>query len=511
MRHSPQPVSVWRLSLLLLSILFLSACSQLQTMPVNPVEAQRMVFDSVTANKSPATVASYMVLDSQPGFHGHVVSFWMCRPAAPNAPAAAISGYAIVRKYRGGNQGIQTIMVGESGLPAEGSLIEFMTGSIKDRDQKNHFIFGRILSPEVQAVEVVYADGQRLRWPAGGQGFLLFRQEPVGWTQLNILGESEQILKTYNLTDETTTISERDESGKIDCPGDQTTIPLVEPTKRPTETTSTALVDQFTVTPFAIAADPSTTIPEATPTPPTLTGTVLSSNAGDTFVFARSGPGTNYKRVGSIRTGETIQIIGRNPQNDWWQIRTETLEGWVFSAYVHVEGDVLAIPCISTADVDCAPATVPAGNDQAITAIQVFLGNPNAPLVFQREDVNPNADMRNVLIYTDAQGSEYWVDREAIRVVQWMPQPVPDSGVTKSIEELHSLALTFAYHQSPMLAQNPASLTLRQMTKDGSHYAFRWEDQSITGHILPPFLQVIVRTDGEILQYMNTLDIWTKQ
>ena len=218
-KRYPQPVSLWSLFLLLLSILFLSACSQLQTMPVNPVEAQRMVFDSVTANKSPATVTSYTVLGSQPGFRGHVVSFWMCRPAVPNAPAAAISGYAIVRKYRGGNQGIQTIMVGESGLPAEGSLIEFMTGSIEDRDQKNHFIFGRILSPEVQAVEVVYADEQRLRWPVGGQGFLLFRQEPVEWTQLNILGDNEQILKTYDLTDETTTLSERDEGGEMDCPG----------------------------------------------------------------------------------------------------------------------------------------------------------------------------------------------------------------------------------------------------------------------------------------------------
>ena len=119
MRHSPQPESLWRLSLLLLSVLFLSACSQLQAVPVNPVEAQRMVFDSVTTNKSPATVTSYTVLGSQPGFQGHVVSFWMCHPAVPDAPAAAISGYAIVRKYRGGNQGIQTIMVGESGLPAE--------------------------------------------------------------------------------------------------------------------------------------------------------------------------------------------------------------------------------------------------------------------------------------------------------------------------------------------------------------------------------------------------------
>jgi hypothetical protein len=170
------------------------------------------------------------VLGSQPGFHGHVVSFWMCRPTAHNAPAEVISGYAIVRKYRRGNQGIQTIMVGGSGLPAANSLIEYMTGSIENRDQENHFIFGRILSPDVQAVEVLYADEQRLRWPAGDQGFLLFRQELVEWTQLNILGEDEQILKTYDLTHETTTLSERYESGEIDCPRDSLTSPEVEPT-----------------------------------------------------------------------------------------------------------------------------------------------------------------------------------------------------------------------------------------------------------------------------------------
>lgn len=218
---------------LVFPVLFLSACSQLQkqlqAVPINPVEAQKMVFDSVTANKTPATVASYTVLGSQPGFQGQVVSFWMCRPAAPNAPAAVISGYAIARKYRGGNQGIQTIMIGESGLPAADSLIEYMTGSVENRDQENHFIFGRILSPNVQAVEIVYADEQRLRWPAGREGFLLYRQEPVEWTQLNILGENEQILKTYDLTDETATLSERDESGEINCPSEALTLPEVEP------------------------------------------------------------------------------------------------------------------------------------------------------------------------------------------------------------------------------------------------------------------------------------------
>lgn len=511
MKRCPKPVSLWMLSFLLFSILFLSACSQLekqlQAVPINPVEAQKMVFDSVTANKTPATVASYTVLGSQPGFQGQVVSFWMCRPAAPNAPAAVISGYAIARKYRGGNQGIQTIMIGESGPPAADSLIEYMTGSVENRDQENHFIFGRILSPDVQAVEVLYADEQRLRWPAGTQGFLLFRQEPDEWRQLNILGEDEQILTTYDLTDETTTLSERDESGEIDCPSVQSMIPGVKAESLSTDTASTAYEVQGTVTPSETITAPISRIPEATPTLPTVTGMVVSSNTEDSFVFARSGPGTMYERVGSIPSGQTVQVIGRNPERDWWQIRTDTLEGWVFSAYVHVEGDALAVPCISTAGVDCTPVAVPVSNDQAIASIRAFRNQNDLLLTYDGETENPNADLRDSLAYRDHQGGQYLVDQETLRVAEWTPQLAADAGETKPVEELRALALTFAYHQSPRLAQNPDSLTFTQMTKDGSQYAFRWEDPSITGHMMTPFLQVVIRTDGEILQYINTLDI----
>jgi hypothetical protein len=88
-------------------------------------------------------------------------------------------------------------MVGESGLPAAYSLIEYMTGFMEDKDQKNHFIFGRILSTDVRAVEIVYAD--------------------------------EQILKSYDLTQEITALSERDESGKISCPNGSSDFPVVTP------------------------------------------------------------------------------------------------------------------------------------------------------------------------------------------------------------------------------------------------------------------------------------------
>lgn len=262
---------------------------------------------------------------------------------------------------------------------------------------------------------------------------------------------------------------------------------------------------------------PSETIPAATPiqseatiSPPLFIGTILSATAEDRFVFARSGPGTTYERVGSIPSGQTVQVIGRNPERDWWQIRTDTLEGWVFSAYVHVEGDALAVPCISTAGVDCTPVAVPVANDQAIASIRAFRNQNDLLLTYDGETENPNADLRDSLAYRDHQGGQYLVDQETLRVAEWTPQLAADAGETKPVEELRALALTFAYHQSPRLAQNPDSLTFTQMTKDGSQYAFRWEDQSITGHMMTPFLQVVIRTDGEILQYINTLDIWTK-
>jgi hypothetical protein len=70
----------------------------------------------------------------------------------------------------------------------------------------------------VQSVEVEYVDEQRLRWPAGSGGFLLFRDEPVDWVRLNVLGQNDQVLKSYNLSKETATLSERAEFREQDCP-----------------------------------------------------------------------------------------------------------------------------------------------------------------------------------------------------------------------------------------------------------------------------------------------------
>lgn len=233
---------------------------------------------------------------------------------------------------------------------------------------------------------------------------------------------------------------------------------------------------------------------------------MIKANAGDETVNVRNGPGAIFDRIGTLANGETVHITGRSPQWEWWRIQTDELEGWVYSAYLMVDS-AGGIPCVEQKVGDCATSELPPEHDQAIASIRTFRNQSDLLLTYGGETPNPNADMRDSLVYWDDQGGEYLVDKEKLQVMHWTPQTPADSGATKSVEELRSLALTFAYRQSPHLAQNASNLSFTQMTKDGSNYAFRWEDQSITGHMMTPFLQVVIRTDGEILQYINTLDI----
>ena len=139
-----------------------------------------------------------------------------------------------------------------------------------------------------------------------------------------------------------------------------------------------------------------------------------------------------------------------------------------------------------------------------------MIGVQDLPLLFLREDGNPNADLRKTLIYADKKGSEYWVDKQALQIVYWMPGQTENSGDVKTIDMLRSTARTFAERQSAVFRQKAGGLTFTESTKDGSAYAFRWDDRSITGHMMFPFLQILIRTDGQIVNFFNTLDIYEK-
>ena len=101
-----------------------------------------------------------------------------------------------------------------------------------------------------------------------------------------------------------------------------------------------------------------TTIPTETATStitptPTITPTATSSGPVATFIKdanCRQGPGTAYEVVTSFFAGETVQIVGRNPDfnNTWWYVVIPATGGkcWVSLTTAQAYGDFDAIPTV---------------------------------------------------------------------------------------------------------------------------------------------------------------------
>jgi len=64
----------------------------------------------------------------------------------------------------------------------------------------------------------------------------------------------------------------------------------------------------------------------------------------------RSGPGISYGVVGWLPAGMSAQVIGRNAESTWWQIRTNTVTGWVSAPYTTLSpgADINQIPITQT-------------------------------------------------------------------------------------------------------------------------------------------------------------------
>jgi hypothetical protein len=61
----------------------------------------------------------------------------------------------------------------------------------------------------------------------------------------------------------------------------------------------------------------------------------LTANA---TVNVRSGPGTNYARIGQLKAGQSFDITGKNPAGDWWQFDFNGRSGWVLKELVRASG-----------------------------------------------------------------------------------------------------------------------------------------------------------------------------
>ena len=112
--------------------------------------------------------------------------------------------------------------------------------------------------------------------------------------------------------------------------------------------TIAAFVTPNTATPLPPGASPApgvgtpVTAPSGTPTGPVIS--VLAPNLN-----VRSGPGTNYPVIGSLKTDEVVSIVGRNTDSSWWVIQSGALRGWVINTtvYVQVSGDTSKIPLVA--------------------------------------------------------------------------------------------------------------------------------------------------------------------
>lgn len=106
-----------------------------------------------------------------------------------------------------------------------------------------------------------------------------------------------------------------------------------------------------------IFGDPSPT-PVASPT-------LVSASAAPKFVFdknafCRKGPGVNYSDVTAISAGETVDILGTSPDNQWFHIYWAKFNAkcWVAISTGHSIGDLLNIP-ILTPPATPVPTTIP--------------------------------------------------------------------------------------------------------------------------------------------------------
>lgn len=163
-----------------------------------------------------------------------------------------------------------------------------------------------------------------------------------------------------------------------------------------------------------------------------------------------------------------------------------------------------------------APELAKVNQDGDMAMIRQVAGKPDLILTFQAIQGTANAPGRSAALYTDETGMEYYVDIETARLVQMIPNfpshPSIPAEEQKSMDELRGIAKQFASTNSPRLAELESVLLYEENCK-GAICFFRWDyrNKDWSGSdwaMMPPFLQVGVLSNGQIVTYIDTLDLF---
>jgi len=132
--------------------------------------------------------------------------------------------------------------------------------------------------------------------------------------------------------------------------GGTSAVPTVDPNAAQTaivetiaaiqaQTTPTALPTSTLVLPTTTEAPTLTAEPTGTPSVPTISVTVATN--------CRTGPGTEYERVGMLLEGASTEIVGRDAFGQYWYVRNPSFGVpycWLSAKYAIISGNPFALP-----------------------------------------------------------------------------------------------------------------------------------------------------------------------
>jgi uncharacterized protein YgiM (DUF1202 family) len=128
--------------------------------------------------------------------------------------------------------------------------------------------------------------------------------------------------------------------------GTPTEAPMIEISRASSEEplSLVTLERSHSLTPVPISVSP----PSSTPTPTVAFSPTPSAIVRVEVLNVRAGPGTEYPVVGHLAAGELVEIVGRNADGTWWQIRhPRGQNGWVSGALVEAQGALNDVPVIA--------------------------------------------------------------------------------------------------------------------------------------------------------------------
>ncbi len=109
---------------------------------------------------------------------------------------------------------------------------------------------------------------------------------------------------------------------------------------------------------------PPTPLPTPTPPPPPPRPVVIAVQSA---AILRSGPNTEYNRIGRLPLGQRLEIVGRNPDSTWWLVATPGGQfAWVSDMAVATFNADETIPAITIPALLVYPAAI--GSDNAAPA-----------------------------------------------------------------------------------------------------------------------------------------------